>query len=98
MCTFFFAMQIYTFFHSPESFLSNYPKAIINAQPSRLPLFFQPLAYPIPSLPVPTPAPSLPSTHTEPSPRTHSTPFLPPPQTLFPSIPPSLPIHLLISS
>ena len=94
----FFAMQIYIFFRSSDTFLSNRPKAIINAQPSRLPLFFQPLAYPIPSLPVPPPAPSLPSTHTEPStnlPPTHT----PPPFSLLPRLyfRPSRPRFLFIS-
>ncbi len=98
----FFAMQIYIFFRSSDTFLSNRPKAIINAQTSCPLLFFQPLAYPIPSLPVPPPStvPSLYPLRTlnEPSPHAQSTPFLPTPQTLFPSIPPSLPLHLLISS
>lgn len=81
----FFAMQIYIFFRSSDTFLSNRPKAIINAQTSCPLLFFQPLAYPIPSLPVPPPAQSLPSTHSEPStnlPPTHT----PPPFSLLPRL------------
>ena len=81
----FFAMQIYIFFRSSDTFLSNRPKAIINAQTSCPLLFFQPLAYPIPSLPVPPSTPSLPSTHSEPTPNLpHTRP--PPSFSLLPRL------------